>query len=217
MLGSAVILIKPEVLRHARFACAWRLDYNLQVTELKFDGGTLVLEGDLPEQLPPQFEWDERVERHRAPAIARRAVVGWLQKREVQVDDRSSNARSLNLKLRAAYEPRPYQKEALEAWKKAGGCGTVVLPTGAGKTFVAVHAIAHIGRSALVVAPTIDLMSQWYSLLVDSFGVEVGILGGGCHEIRDITVTTYDSAYIHAGDYGSRTGYRIDGHDHDWF
>jgi len=55
-----------------------------------------------------------------------------------------------------------------------------------------------------VVAPTIDLMSQWYSLLVDSFGIEIGILGGGHHELRDITVTTYDSAYIYAADYGSR-------------
>lgn len=86
----------------------------------------------------------------------------------------------------------------------AGKCGTVILPTGAGKTFVAVAAIESVGRSSLVVAPTIDLMGQWYSLLSDSFGLPVGILGGGHHELADITVTTYDSAYIHAADYGNR-------------
>ena len=174
------------------------------MTRLRFDAGTLILEGDLPDTLPPQFEWDARVEKHRAPAVARRAVVGWLAKRGIEVEDASSLAKRLDLKLRASYTPHPYQREALAAWMKAGCCGTVVLPTGAGKTFVALGAINAVRRSALVVAPTIDLMSQWYSLLVDSFGVEVGILGGGHHELADLTVTTYDSAYIHAQDYGSR-------------
>src|SRR2546425_8679059 len=34
-------------------------------------------------------------------------------------------------------EPRPYQNEALVHWLAAGSAGIVVLPTGAGKTFVA--------------------------------------------------------------------------------
>ena len=131
-------------------------------------------------------------------------MVGWFGKRGIPVEDASSLAGSLDLKLRTSYTPHPYQREALAAWMKAGMCGTVVLPTGAGKTFVALGAINAVKRSALVVAPTIDLMSQWYSLLVDAFGVDVGILGGGHHELRDLTVTTYDSAYIHAQDYGSR-------------
>ena len=29
--------------------------------------------------------------------------------------------------------------------------------------------IAEVGRSTLVVAPTIDLMNQWYDLLKDAF------------------------------------------------
>lgn len=193
----------------ARFELASPRRYNAPVDDAKcsrlvFDGGTLLLEAPANADAPPQFEWDARVEKLRAPAIARRPAVQWFDKRGVTVDDSSSQARALDLKLRAAYKPHPYQKEALAAWVEAGKCGTVVLPTGAGKTFVALGAIKNVGRSALVVAPTIDLMSQWYSLLVDSFGVDVGILGGGYHELRDLTVTTYDSAYIHAGDYGNR-------------
>jgi superfamily II DNA or RNA helicase len=153
--------------------------------------------------MPPQFEWDTRVERYRAPAMSRQSVIEYFDECAIDVTDLSSRAASLALKLRVDHSARPYQKEALSAWLRAGGRGTVVLPTGAGKTFVALGAIRKVGRSTLVVAPTIDLMNQWYSLLVDSFGVEVGILGGGYHEIKDITVTTYDSAYIYAADYGN--------------
>lgn len=173
-------------------------------TRIRFDAGTLLIEGDPLCVPPPQFEWDERAGKLRAPAVARRAAVQYLGARGIPVEDMSSAARDIDLKLRASYAPHPYQRQALEAWVRSGTCGTVVLPTGAGKSFVALGAITRVGRSALVVAPTIDLMSQWYSLLVDSFGVEVGILGGGHHEVRDLTVTTYDSAYIYAADYGNR-------------
>jgi len=173
-------------------------------TRLKYDGGTLVLEGKAPAPMPPWFTWDERIEKYRAPAMDRRRICDYLAECREAIEDASSQARPLKLKLRTEYAPRPYQREALAAWQEAGGRGTVILPTGAGKTFVALGAIAHTGRSTLVVAPTIDLMSQWYSLLVDSFGIEIGILGGGHHELRDITVTTYDSAYIQAADYGNR-------------
>lgn len=187
-------------------------------TRLRFDGGTLVLEGKTPVPTPPWFTWDERIEKYRAPAVDRRRILDYLAECREVIDDDSSQSNPLKLKLRTDYTPRPYQKEALAAWQRAGGRGTVILPTGAGKTFVALGAISHIGRSALVVAPTIDLMNQWYSLLLDAFGssggdetsppnkggIEIGILGGGHHEIRDITVTTYDSAYIYAADYGNR-------------
>jgi len=63
-----------------------------------------------------------------------------------------------------------------------------------------------VGRSTLVVVPTLALLKQWYSVLSDAFGgsVTVGLLGGGYHEITPVTVTTYDSAYIHAERYGDR-------------
>ena len=67
-------------------------------------------------------------------------------------------------------------------------------------------AMAHVGRSTLVVAPTIDLMNQWYDLLTNAFDTEVGIMGGGYHEVLDLTVTTYDSAYMHMERYGNRFG-----------
>ena len=58
-------------------------------------------------------------------------------------------------------EARPFQSEALDAWREAKGRGVVVLPTGAGKSHVAVLAIADKKRSTLVVALTLDLVRQW--------------------------------------------------------
>src|SRR5713226_1251217 len=57
-------------------------------------------------------------------------------------------------------QPRPYQAEALSRWLAQGGAGVVVLPTGAGKTFVAALAIHEMKLWTLVVVPTIDLLQQ---------------------------------------------------------
>lgn len=102
--------------------------------------------------------------------------------------------------------PRPYQSEALEAWMAARGRGVVVLPTGAGKSHLAIMAIAARRRSTLVIAPTLDLVRQWYDLLRRAFDVPVGVIGGGEHVVHDLTTTTYDSAFLHMEHLGARVG-----------
>src|SRR5262249_37062017 len=105
-------------------------------------------------------------------------------------------------------DPFPHQTESVAAWWRNGksGRGVVVLPTGTGKTFVAILAIAQVGRPTLVVTPTIDLMYQWYSELRIAFDVEVGLMGGGEYDIQPLTVTTYDSAHIHLERWGNKFG-----------
>ncbi|MEA2513717.1 MAG: hypothetical protein QOJ59_3204 [Thermomicrobiales bacterium] len=93
--------------------------------------------------------------------------------------------------------PRPYQEEAIDAWARQDGRGVIVLPTGAGKTVVALMAAARLGVRTLVVAPTIDLLHQWRAALSERLGFpleEIGIVGGGKRTVRDLTVITYDSA-----------------------
>ena len=101
---------------------------------------------------------------------------------------------------------RPYQDEALSAWRAARGRGVVVLPTGAGKTHVACLAIDDRRRSTLVLAPTLDLVRQWYDVLRATFGVPVGVIGGGDYGVEALTVSTYDSAYLHMEHLGDRFG-----------
>ena len=57
-----------------------------------------------------------------------------------------------------------------------------------------------------MVAPTIDLVNQWQGVLEKAFQCEIGMLGGGQHELRPITISTYDSAYLHMERYGNRFG-----------
>ena len=174
---------------------------------LAFDDGTLVLLDVGDDFEPPgPFVWDSRVGRWRAQAHRYREVVEALQAQGAPFRNIVPRYNRLRLDFRPQHEPHPHQAEALEAWRTQGRRGVVVLPTGSGKSYIALMAIAEVGRSALVVAPTIDLMNQWYDLLTDAFGREVGILGGGYHEIDDLTVTTYDSAYMHMDRYGNRFG-----------
>jgi len=175
---------------------------------VRFEGGTLVLDGPGPDALPEGFTWDDRIGRARAPADRYAALIEAT--RDIAVEDRAKAYRRLDdLRLLTSRPSRPYQEEAVAAWRAARWRGVVVLPTGAGKTHVAVRCIAETRRSTLVVVPTLDLMSQWYGLLRAAFGVEVGLLGGGAHDVRDLTVTTYDSAMIHLDRYGDRFGLLI--------
>ena len=174
--------------------------------KLLYERGTLILENWGEAKPPPRFTWDQRHERWRAFAIEYAGTLAWLERSGSLVRDEASNIQSLELKSTLNYELRPYQTEAVQAWDQRGRWGSVVLPTGTGKSIVALKAIEVVSRSTLIVAPTIDLMNQWYDLLSGAFDVEVGILGGGYHEVRDITVTTYDSAYIYIDQYGDRFG-----------
>lgn len=173
---------------------------------VRFDRGTLVLDGFPEAEVPPGFVFDPRVKRYRAPAIRYYDVVLDLHRRKLPYVDEARTYVALEREHQLDRTPRTYQRDALEAWKKNGRRGTVILPTGAGKSLVAELCIADAGRSALVVAPTLDLVGQWYDGLKRAFGGPIGVLGGGVHEIHDITVSTYDSAWMYIERYGNRFG-----------
>jgi len=178
------------------------------VVTLSFRGGTLELRGLDPSrlELPSQWRWDQRTGCWRAPALSYAATVEALRGGEVPYADEACQYVPLEWGLRVGMDPRPFQREALRAWRRARGRGVVVLPTGAGKTYVAVMAIDDRRRSCLIVVPTLDLVRQWYDRLRASFGVPVGLVGGGEHDVRELTVTTYDSAYLHMEHLGARFG-----------
>ena len=196
---------------------------------IEFDDGTLLLH-DAPETVP-YAEWDDRVDKYRTQAYRYRALLEWAGQwtesdgqatlRDGFSHDVADVAREypdLALTPELQIEPRDYQQAALEAWRAHDRQGTVILPTGSGKTFLGLQAIADAGVSTLIVTPTIDLMNQWHATLTNAFGdqlsKEVGVLGGGSHEIAALTVTTYDSAYRYIDEYGDRFGLLITDETH---
>jgi len=129
------------------------------------------------------------------------ALLGVLEKTGYKVTTDIRRSHPLGVPVKLAVELRPYQEQAFLRWSKNGARGVVVMPTGAGKTFVALKAIAEMKQSTLIVVPTIDLLNQWHRNISSHLGLselQVGIWGGGQRHLRDITVMTYDSASLHA-------------------
>jgi superfamily II DNA or RNA helicase len=152
------------------------------------------------------FRLDPRDNAFRSPAFLYSAILKEFEKSPVPVNDKARAFADTPLVFQIKQELFAHQHEALQAWTNRHHRGSVVLPTGTGKTVVGLHAMALLGTGTLVVCPTLDLMNQWYDRITDAFGIETGILGGGFHEIRPVTVTTYDSAFRHIDRYGNRFG-----------
>lgn len=175
--------------------------------KLRFDSGTLLLDGVGREsRAPAHFGWDERVMRWRAPAWAYRHVIKELIRTKTPYEDEARAYLKFDFSITSATAPRPYQREAIDEWRRHERCGTVILPTGAGKSLVAQMAIEQTKRSTLIVVPTIDLMNQWYDLLLSSFQAEIGLIGGGYYEVGALTITTYASAFRFMERLGNQFG-----------
>jgi len=112
-------------------------------------------------------------------------------------------------KMRNVPALRSYQNAAVEAWKKNAYRGCVELPTGAGKTRVALEWIGRCRGKVLVAVPTCVLLRQWETLLRKSLGTTVGIWGDGRRTEGRIVITTFASALIHLLEEGDRFDFLV--------
>ncbi|HBU48366.1 MAG TPA: helicase [Myxococcales bacterium] len=174
---------------------------------LSFHAGTLELRGGvLPQSAELGLVPDPRSGCLRAPARYYATILTALHRGDAPYEDQAKAYGELPHGLQVRRSLRSYQEEALEAWEQQQSRGVVVLPTGSGKTLVGMEAIHAKNRSALVVVPTLDLMRQWSDRLRLHFKQPIGLVGGGSHQVEPITVTTYDSAYLHMDYLGNRFG-----------
>jgi superfamily II DNA or RNA helicase len=185
------------------------LEGNEDFPALTFEDGVLVLRGWRSDASPPLFRLDPRDRNWRSPAYLYAEIKEAFRANELKMEDQACGFSTAGLEFRIRQDLFPHQEEALQAWEDRKHRGSVVLPTGTGKTVVGLQAMAALDTSTLVVCPTLDLMNQWYDRITDAFGIETGILGGGFHEIRAVTVTTYDSAFRHLDRYGGCFGLLI--------
>jgi superfamily II DNA or RNA helicase len=172
------------------------------ILRISFDRGILRLEGtDSPASLPG-VRWDEATRSWQAPPcrladILERAVdLGWI------VDDRVAAARKQCPGGWVRPTLRPYQEQAIAAWRAFRRRGTICLPTGSGKTRVAVAALAELAGSALILCPTRALLGEWERTLAQWYAGRVGIVGDGERRIEAVTVMTFESAYRHMSEMG---------------
>ena len=185
---------------------------------LKWDQGTLLLGGWPRDESPLTDEpniwkWDSRVDCWRCDAIYYNQV-----KRELS---RFSNLSDEVMKPVSVHWPnvdlpklRAEQNKALKGWKASACRGQIIMPTGTGKTEVALSAMQETKIATLVVAPVRDLMYQWHRRILKGLGYDAGIVGDNTFNIKAVTVTTYDSAYIHMSKMGAGFGLLIFDEEH---
>jgi superfamily II DNA or RNA helicase len=178
---------------------------------LVFDRGTLLLE-DPPANLDlsqvskaSDIRWDPRVGKHRAPACLAYKLASELRRRGVALDE----APRPGLAPPSGFRPlalRPYQDAALGAWRLAGRRGVIALPTGSGKTRVALGAIAATRTPCLCLVPTRALLAQWLAALAEVWDGPIGRFGDGERVLAPLTVATFAGAYRHMSRIGDRFG-----------
>jgi superfamily II DNA or RNA helicase len=96
-------------------------------------------------------------------------------------------------------EMRDYQREAIETWKKTRR-GVIVMPTGTGKTYVALRvildALAENPRTHVaVIVPLIELAQQWRKRMRE-FGLYSTLYYGEEKKISRVTIFVINSAYL---------------------
>jgi len=171
---------------------------------LRFDRGSLRLDASRAMRLPPYLTWDDRVGAWRTEALRYSLVREDAAAYHLALDDQAPRFFDCPTLRPALPRLRGDQQAAVEAWEQAGCRGVVVKPTGTGKTEIALAIVARHRVSTLIVVPLRDLMYQWQRRIRHGLSVEAGILGDGRREVWPITVTTYDSAYIHMKEIGNR-------------
>jgi DNA excision repair protein ERCC-3 len=76
----------------------------------------------------------------------------------------------------------------------SGGQGIVVLPCGAGKTIVGIHAMVQAQMQTLILCTNVSAVRQWIAELQDKTTLtpeDIGEYTGSKKEIKSVTVTTY--------------------------
>lgn len=100
---------------------------------------------------------------------------------------RSTSQEDIETSWNFDHDLREYQLRAIENVAKQKG-GIVALPTGAGKTVVALRIIHNMGKKSIIFVHTKELLYQWEDRVRDILGVEPGIIGDGNWSEGPVTV-----------------------------
>ncbi|WP_378129744.1 DNA repair helicase XPB [Cohnella soli] len=137
---------------------------------------------------------------HRGTLKRELAALGYPVKDEAGFHAGEPLAMSMRARTDAGAEValRSYQSEAADALlgneSAGGGSGVVVLPCGAGKTWVGMAAMARLQCETLILTPNGVSVSQWIAELLRHTTLteaEVGEYTGRTKDVKPVTVATY--------------------------
>ncbi|TFG10652.1 DEAD/DEAH box helicase [Candidatus Heimdallarchaeota archaeon] len=115
-------------------------------------------------------------------------------------------------KMQVKLKLREYQNKALDEFFEYEGSGIVILPTAAGKTIIGLKAIERLKQKTVIVVPTKNLLHQWIEHLTKYTSLHrdmIGQLGDNVKDIKEITVTTYDSARLNINELRKHFNFAI--------
>ncbi|RED65894.1 DNA repair helicase XPB [Cohnella lupini] len=177
--------------------------------------GELVLTIEQPEIMEQILQWEDIVSVLSGTSSSTRASVkpsarGWIKRelaaRGYPVKDEAGfhSGNALEVSFLSVSDSgrqvvlRDYQADAVDALlgkeNGSGGSGVVVLPCGAGKTWVGMAALARLKCDTLILTPNGVSVSQWISELLRHTTLteeEVGEYTGQTKNVRPVTVATY--------------------------
>jgi len=91
-------------------------------------------------------------------------------------------------------ELRDYQWDAVTECLHRGS-GTVVLPTGSGKTLIGLRVVYELNRPCVVISHRTEIVQQWLDRAETRLGIEPAQCFGGVREHGDFQVCLYQSLY----------------------
>ncbi|MGV9198577.1 MAG: DEAD/DEAH box helicase [Promethearchaeia archaeon] len=168
--------------------------------KLEYQKGSIVLDGDCN---IPFSKWDTRLDKYIAKGRYYKEIIDHLEQSEKSYEDRVLELVATPATFTSDIELRPYQKEALNGWKRKKQ-GIVIMPTGSGKTILGLKIMEAVNSASLVIVPTLDLVDQWKKEIKEKLDFVAGEFSGNEKNLMGITVTTYDSAYINAEYLGNK-------------
>ncbi|MDA0658654.1 MAG: DEAD/DEAH box helicase family protein [Planctomycetota bacterium] len=176
--------------------------------QLTFDRGTLLLRVPAADRVTGSlteagWKWDHRIPGWRCDAWRYRGTIDGLAAANPDLEDLVPAWEKVIWPQDGLPQLRPEQDTALAKWTESRQ-GIVIMPTGTGKTEVALAAMRATCVSTLIVAPVRDLMYQWHRRIVHGLGYDAGIVGDQIYRVKPVSVTTYDSACIHMHQLGNQ-------------
>jgi len=131
---------------------------------------------------------------------------------EVEIDDQRpllplATPSTFNLKLWDCQQAA--LTHILSQLQEKGNC-MYQLPTGVGKTEVALAVIHQLRVKTIILVNRKDLMYQWQRRIHQRLGVAAGIVGDGKYELAEITVATVQSLWAYLKREGVKSAPQLD-------